>query len=180
MEVPMNETKNKGNQLHTPAIGIFLLSLGLIFLMERVFSFFSFAKLWPLFLLIPVAVMIFVWIQDRSKATSVVFPVVFLTFFAMYFFWLNFTNWYHVEDTWPNFLIGPGLAFLALYITSKRWGFLVPTLLLLGLGTIFYSELLQNTLTISILFIVIGLIMIIKPILSMKKAKINELNEEQK
>jgi hypothetical protein len=144
-------------------LGITLSAVGLIFLLNNLFHYLSLGRLWPLFLLIPAVLFTLIWVKDRDRYYVFLFPITLLVFFSIYFLVLNFTSWYWVELTWPNFLIGPGLGFLVLYLPKKEWGFLLPALILFILAAIFYSELLADaTLAASVIFIGLGLFFIFR------------------
>lgn len=147
------------------AAGIILVIIGALFFLENFISSLRVGRLWPLFMLIPVAVLSAVWINGKERAAAVVLPIVILLFFTGYFLWLNYTSWSNVIYTWPNFLIGPGLGFIALFFTSGKWGFLIPGFILLGLSAIFYAEIIDKTYFVGILFIAAGIIFILKPLI---------------
>ncbi len=147
--------------MQTLSIGIIILTVGIIFFLHNIIPSFHVGNLWPLFMLIPVVALLFVWINGKKKASGVVLPIVILIFFCAYFLWLNYTHWSNVADTWPNFLIGPGLGFLALYFVSRHWGYLIPASVLLGLGGIFYTELMDNSYLIGVLLIAAGVVFIL-------------------
>lgn len=160
----MQEDSNY-SRIQTLAVGIIILTVGVIFFLHNLIPSFHVGNLWPLFMLIPVVPLVFVWIRGKEKSSGVVLPIVVLIFFCVYFLWLNYTHWSNVADTWPNFLIGPGLGFLALYFVSRLWGYLIPAGVLLGLGGIFYTELMDNTYLIGVLMIVAGVIFILSSLL---------------
>lgn len=153
--------------------GIILVGVGTFFLTINILSVLSVEKLWPLFLLIPVTILVAVWLQKRSQAGGVILPVVILVYFCVYFLWLNFTSWNNVEWTWPHFLAAPGIGFLFLSFFINRWQYLIPSVLLLVLAGIFFAALLGNTLLISIIFIAAGVLMIVKPLLVKKETADN-------
>jgi len=76
-----------------------------------------------------------------------------------------------VEITWPNFIIGPGLGFLGLFIVTRNWAYLIPSSILLLLAAIFYSAVIENTIFVGILLIVLGLVFVLKPALKGKTTK---------
>lgn len=150
--------------------GAILVGVGLLFLVANLVPRIGIGTLWPLFLLIPVAILITVWIQDKRRSAGVIFPIIVLLFYCGYFLWLNLTTWAYTATSWPNFLIGPGLGFLALYFVTKKNEYLIPAFILLILSAIFYAAIIENTLIVGILMVALGLILIIKPLLG-KRSK---------
>jgi hypothetical protein len=150
-------------------LGIILLGTGVLFLAANFVSYLSVAKLWPLFMLIPVAVLLAVGMQYRDKLPAVILPVIILTFYCVYFLWLNFTSWGYTANTWPNFLIGPGLGFLGLYLLTQKSEFLIPTFILLILSASFYGAILGNTLIVAILMMAMGVVLVLSGIIKGKK-----------
>lgn len=161
----MEEKKSKEYNFGVLVLGSILVGTGILMLAANIIPDLGMAKLWPLFMLIPVAVLIAVYLQDRRKIAAVIFPVILLLFYCGYFLWLNFTTWEYAATTWPNFLIGPGIGFLGLYFASRKWEFLIPAIILLMLAAIFYAAIIENTLIVGIVFIAIGLLFILKPLI---------------
>jgi hypothetical protein len=161
----MEEKKGSEFRIGFLIFGAILVGVGVLFLVSNIIPYLSVAKLWPLFMLIPVAILIAVWIQYKEKASGLILPIVILLFYCGYFFWLNFTSWSYTEDTWPNFLVGPGLGFLGLYFTTRKWEYLIPSFLLLILAATFYAAIIENTLIVGILLISMGVLVILKPII---------------
>ncbi|MCK5056882.1 MAG: hypothetical protein KAT34_09520 [Candidatus Aminicenantes bacterium] len=170
----MEKKKDQQYNIGFLVFGAILVGLGILFLVTNIIPILSIEKLWPLFLLIPVAILVAVWLQARERAAGVVLPIVLLTFYCSYFLWLNFTTWYNVETTWPNFIIGPGLGFLGLFIVTRNWAYLIPSSILLLLAAVFYAALIENTIFVGILLIVLGLVFILKPMFKEKTAETGE------
>ena len=164
------EKNNKSSNVTNFALGIILAGVGLIFLLNNIFHYLTIGKLWPLFMLLPAFLLTWLWVTDKMRYYILLFPITILLFYALYFLWLNFTSWYHVETTWPNFLIGPGLGFIGLYFATKKWEYLIPSFILLILAAIFYAAIIENTLIVGILLIAIGILLIFKS-LFLKKNK---------
>ena len=165
MEVKMEEKKSKEFRTGSFVMGAILVGVGILFLVVNFVPYLSVAKLWPLFMMVPVAILIAVWLHYKEKAVGVVLPVVILIFYCVYFLWLNFTSWNHVETTWPNFIIAPGLGFLGLYFAARKWEYLIPSFLLLTLAAIFYAAIIENTIVVAVLLILMGLLLILKPLI---------------
>jgi hypothetical protein len=152
----MTTNKNANAKFAGAVFGAILIGVGVLFLLGNIFPYFAVGRLWPLFMLIPAAILGAVWMRDRKEYAGAVLPITILLFFTGYFLWLNFTTWAYVEITWPNFLIGPGLGFVALYIASKKWEFMIPAFVLLLMAALFYSGIYDNTLILSLLLIAAG------------------------
>ncbi len=165
----MIEKKNQTHNVGFLVLGIILLATGVLFLAANVLSYLSIANLWPLFMLIPVAVLLAVGIQYKEKLSAVILPIIILTFYCVYFLWLNFTSWGYAATTWPNFLIAPGLGFLGIYFTSQKWEFLTPAFILLLLAAVFYAAILGNTMVVGILLMAMGVVLVIGTLLRGKK-----------
>jgi len=173
----MEEKRSKEYNFGVLVLGSVLVGVGLLLLVANIIPYLGVAKLWPLFMLIPAAVLVAVYIQDRRKLAAVILPVIILVFYCGYFLWLNFTTWHYAATTWPNFLIGPGLGFLGLYFAARKWEFLIPSIILLMLAAIFYAAIIENTMIVGILFIAIGLLFILKPLILAFTKKKNEAIE---
>lgn len=165
------EKNNQNFNLGFLIFGAILVGVGVLFLIVNMIPYLDVGKLWPLFMLIPVAILITVWIQDKKKSAGVILPIIVLIFYCGYFLWLNFTSWSYTETTWPNFLIGPGLGFIGLYFVSRKWEYLIPSFILLILAAIFYAAIIENTLIVGILLIAMGLLLIFKSLLFKKKVQ---------
>jgi hypothetical protein len=152
----MTTNKNANAKFAGAVFGAILIGVGVLFLLGNIIPYFAIGRLWPLFMLIPAAILGAVWIRDREQYAGAVLPITILLFFTGYFLWLNFTTWAYVEITWPNFLIGPGLGFVALYLATKKWEFMIPAFVLLLMAALFYSGIYDNTLILSLLLIAAG------------------------
>jgi len=81
----MEEKKDKQYNIGFLVFGAILVGIGILFLATNIIPILSVEKLWPLFLLIPVAILVAVWMQARERAAGVVFPIVLLAFYCGYF-----------------------------------------------------------------------------------------------
>ena len=160
----MSEFENRGSRRAMLLTGILLAAAGIVFLLNNFYDFLFIDKLWPVFLLIPVAVLALTWAEKGREASGVVIPMVILTFYAAYFLWLNYTSWANSATTWPNYLIGPGLAFVACYFVERKAELLVPAFVLLGLASVFYTAMYDNTLIIGGFLVLAGLIILARGI----------------
>ena len=170
----MTKNSSFNSKISSAVFGIILVWVGVVFLAGNIFHFLGVDRLWPLFLLAPAVLLVAVWLQDRDRYAAALLPVTILVFFTIYFLWLNFTTWSNVEITWPNFLIGPGLGFFVLYFTKKRWGFLLPALILILLATIFYAELIEDTLIVALILIGVGIALVARSLLYSKEVEVSE------
>jgi len=164
----MEEKKSKEYKVGFLVFGGILVGLGVLFLATNLIPFLSVEKLWPLFLMVPVAILLAVWLQGGARSSGVIMPIVILTFYCGYFLWLNFTSWYNVDTTWPNFILGPGLGFLGLFIVTRKWEYLIPSSILLLLTAVFYATIIENTIFVGLLLIILGLVFISKPLFTKK------------
>ncbi|MEI6613641.1 MAG: hypothetical protein WCL37_01975 [Chrysiogenales bacterium] len=133
----MNENGLNGSRLAALGGGIIITLLGLIFLLDNFYNFLSVGLLWPLFMLIPAIPLGLAWAEKGKAAAAVVVPITILVFYSAYFLWLNYTSWAYSATTWPNYLIGPGLGLLFLYLIKRKGGLLVAAFILLGLAALF-------------------------------------------
>lgn len=157
MEVDMSQNQNNDQSFQRLAMGVIFICIGILFLLDSLVPWLRLDYTWPFFLLLPAAVLILVWIRRGKSAAPLVFPITLLLFFCGYFLWLNHVGWWHADTTWPNFLVGPGLAFLALYFVRRRSGLLIPAVILIGLAAIFYVEFARNTWFMGVVLMVAGI-----------------------
>ena len=136
----MAEMKDPRTRIAALTGGGVLALLGVMFLLNNFYHFLDVERTWPLFLLIPVIPLAINWMEKGREAAGAVVPITILGFYCGHFLWLTYTNWAAAGTNWPNYLIGPGLGFLFLYLIERRTGLLVPAFILLGLGTAFYAE----------------------------------------
>lgn len=125
----------------------------------------SMQKLWPLFLLIPVAIFVTNLMQFGRQAEGVWVPLVILTGLTAYFLWLNYTSWGNSASTWPVYVLLPGLGLLALYLSNRTTALLIPVSVLIGLSVVFFSFTTGNKIAGGVAFIVLGLAVLAFPFL---------------
>jgi hypothetical protein len=140
--------------------GAILSLLGVLFLLNNFYHFLDAGRTWPLFLLIPVIPLAINWLEKGRPAAGAVVPITILTFYCCHFLWLTHTNWEAAGTSWPNYLIGPGLGFLFLYLIERRTGLLVPAFVLLGLGAAFYSGIYGNSLYLGGFLMLAGAVLV--------------------
>jgi hypothetical protein len=152
----MTEAKNKGARAAALAGGIVLTLLGALFLLNNFYHILDAERIWPLLLLIPVIPLSINWMDKGREAVGAVIPITILVFYSGYFLWLAHTHWEGAGTTWPNYLIGPGLGFLFLYVIERKSGLLVPSMVLLGLAAAFYSGIYENSLPLGAFLVLAG------------------------
>ena len=157
----MAESKEPRTRTAALTGGLLLVLLGVLFLANNFYRFLDVERVWPLFLLIPVIPLALNWMEKGRTAAGAVIPITILVFYCGYFLWLTHTHWAGAGTTWPNFLIGPGLGFLFLYIIERKGGLLVPAFILLGLATAFYSAMYGNSLPLGGFLIIAGGILVL-------------------
>lgn len=154
-------TQQKNNAKFGNAVfGAVMVGIGVLFLIANFFPRLDMDILWPFFMLIPATILTALFLRDREKYVGALFPITLLIFYAVYFLWLNFTSWENTITTWPNFIIGPGVSFLVLYLAKREVGFLIPAFILILLGAIFYSEILDSTMALSLALIAGGVALV--------------------
>jgi hypothetical protein len=175
------KSKSKEAKISAMSFAVILLIAGFLFLIGSFVPLLSIGKLWPLFMLIPVVFMVNAWIIQKKEASGVIFPVILLTYYAGYFLWLNFVGWENTATTWPNFLLGPGLAFIGLFFTTREWGVLIPAGILLVLATIFFAANVKANVIIALILILFGVMILLKSIFFPEKRnkKIPDDKEEK-
>ena len=157
----MADSKDSRTRIAALAGGTVLVLLGLLFLLNNFYRFLDAERIWPLFFLIPVIPLALNWMEKGREAAGAVIPITILVFYCAYFLWLTHTHWAGAGTTWPNYLIGPGLGFLFLYIIERRGGLLVPAFILLGLAAAFYSALYGNSLPLGAFLVMAGGILVL-------------------
>jgi len=153
----MTQTQPGDQRFQRLAMGVIFVCIGILFLLDNWVPMLELHYTWPFFMLVPAAVLALIWIKRGKEASPLVFPITLLLFFCGYFIWLNHVGWWNVEFTWPNFLLGPGLAFLALYFVRRRSGLLIPAIILIGLSAIFYIEFARDTWFMGLVLIAAGI-----------------------
>lgn len=149
-----------------------LILTGVILILGNYISVLRIEKLWPLFLLLPVLILAEVLMNKGRKVEGVWVPIVILSTLSLYFLYLNFAGWNMVGLTWPVFIMIPGFGLLALYLSNRHPGILVPVYILLFTGAIFLGITLKNNLVSGVLFIAGGLFLVIKTFLHKKQPQV--------
>ena len=139
--------------------------IGALFFLSSFFDFLSIGKMWPLFMMIPVIFMAIPLVSEgRKRAYGVLIPITILTYYTVFFIWLNFVGWDKTATTWPHFILGPGLSFILSYFAGGEWGLLIPGGILLVLGFIFFGVSNNSSIAIAVIFILIGIVIILKTV----------------
>lgn len=154
---------NNDNRARMAALagGIVLAALGVLFLLNNFQRFLDAGKVWPLFLLIPVIPMAIRWLEKGREEAGLVVPITILTFYCGHFLWLTHSHWRGAGTTWPNFLLGPGLGFLFLYLIERRPPLLAPAFILIGLAAAFYGGIYGTSLPLGGVLILAGVILVL-------------------
>ena len=143
-------------------IGIVLIGLGLLFIIGRFVDFGGIGRLWPLFMFIPVAALSATLIKDPKNHAGALIPITILTFLGVYFLWLNYTDWSRVAQTWPNFIIAPGLGVLASWLITRERSQLASAVVILILGTAMYARIIMSNLGMRVdRFVLLGILLIL-------------------
>jgi hypothetical protein len=127
------------NKASSVIFALVLIAAGILLMLGGTIASLHISRMWPLFMMIPVAVMAVAWLKEGKKAAGVAYPITLLTLLTVYFIWLNFAGWARVKDTWPLFILIPGLSFGALFLAIREKGVLIPAAILSGLGIFFLS-----------------------------------------
>ncbi len=141
--------------------GILLAALGILFLLNNVHPFLHAARVWPLFLLVPVIPMAIRLMEQGRREAGLVVPITILTFYCGHFLWLTHSHWHKAGITWPNFLLGPGLGFLFLYFIERRGPLLAPAFILIGLAAAFYGGIYDTSLPLGGFLVLAGVIVVL-------------------
>lgn len=145
--------------------------VGGLFLLGNFIEQFSIGHLWPLFMLIPVVILIMVWLEHKREAAGVVFPIVLLGSLALYFLYLNFSGWRNIASSWPFFLIAPGLGFVGLWLVYRHWAILIPAGILLFTGAALFGLSTNSGVLLAVLLIISGLLLLGKNILPLARGQ---------
>jgi len=72
-------------------------------------------------------------------------------------------GWYHMDDLWSGFLLGPGLGFFFMYLLGNREkGLLIPAFILIVLAILFWMGEESFRFIWPILLIVVGIYLLVK------------------
>ncbi len=150
-------------------LAVILIAAGVVLILSKSIPELRISKMWPLFMMIPVAAMAASWAREGKKAAGVVYPITLLTLLCVYFIWLNFNGWKQVQYTWPVFILAPGLSFFSLFAVLKEKGLLVPACILSGLGIFFLTGAGSFAIAAGISLTVAGIWIIVRSLKSEKE-----------
>lgn len=151
--------------LRAPVLGILFIVAGVAFLLGSLYPEATIARLWPLFLLVPVAVLGQVYLERRRTAAGVLVPVGVLSYLTVFFLWLNFTSWSHMATAWPHFLLAPALGLFLLFLATRSAQLLVPVAALSILAVMFLGGFQRSRIVIAAALIGVGVLLLVGPAL---------------
>lgn len=152
-----------------PAVGILFVAAGGILLASSLLREATLSNLWPLFLLLPVAVLLERFLADPRAAAGVLVPVGLLSYLAAFFLWLNFTSWGNVGAAWPHFLLAPAFGLLLLFLATRNTALLVPVAVLTSIAAVFLAGLQRTRVAIALVLIAVGVVLIVAPALRRRR-----------
>ena len=152
-----------------PALGILFVAAGAILLASTVLPDATLSNLWPLFLLIPAAVLLERFVADPKHASGVLVPIGVLAYLAVFFLWLNFTSWSHTARTWPHFLLAPAFGLFLLFLATRNTSLLVPITILTAVAVVSLAGLQRSRVAIAVVLIAVGVVLILGPALHRRR-----------
>lgn len=155
--------------LRAPVLGVLFLVAGAALLLGSLYPEATVARLWPLFLLVPVAVLGQVLLERRRAAAGVLVPIGVLSYLTVFFLWLNFTSWARMASAWPNFLLAPALGLFLLFLATRRAQLLVPVAALTIVAAVFLGGLQRSIVAIALVLMVVGVLLLVGPVLRRRK-----------
>ena len=121
-------------------IGLALVILGILFLFDN-FGFveFDFSRLWPVVVILVGAGFWLGFYKNREEFGLIIPGTILLLYGFLFWYCAVFDRWDNIgHGLWPVFILGPGFGFIFIYLFAKRDpGFLIPGLILSGLGLLF-------------------------------------------
>lgn len=157
--------KDGRNFIQSVTFGLILIIIGLAFIVFKFIPGFGMDILWPLFLLVPILILVFAWVNGRRDAEGTVVPIVILTYLMVFFIWLNMNGWESLATLWPHFLLAPAAGLLGLFLIQHKPGVLVPVVVLGATGLIFLQFASPNKLVIAALIIALGIILLVDAVI---------------
>ncbi len=144
------------------APGIILIAVGLFFFAVN-FLRIDFTNIWPLTLLIPVAIFVALYLRDRRQF-GLLMPATILTVYAALFLVCQNYDWDLMSRLWPTFILAPGIGLFVMYMVGRREpGLLIPAVILTGLSAIFFIMMNGFSEYWPAIFILIGVIILLRP-----------------
>jgi hypothetical protein len=161
--------KKPSRRWQAPFLGVLFIVAGLAFLAASWFPKATVERLWPLFLLIPVAALGQQYLEKGRAAAGVLVPVGVLLYLTGFFLWLNFTSWERTAVTWPNFLLAPALGLFLEFLATRKTALLVPVAVLTVVAAVLLAGFHRSTLAIAVALIAVGALLLIGPALRGRK-----------
>ncbi len=116
-------------------LGFAFLFFGTIFLLDNVGLF---SLNWSLYIILAGGMLLLVYFTNRDLWFFLL-PGIILFFYGILFFYCQVFGWQNMNRLWPVLFLIPGIAFGALYfLQNRKTQFLVPTLLFLIFGILFF------------------------------------------
>lgn len=154
--------------------GILLIAIGIILLVDKIFTFgiFDSVNLWPLFILIPGLIFELSFFTSNRNPGLLV-PGGILTTLGLLFFFESFTDWSFSEYTWPIYPLSVAIGLFQLYLFGGREsGILIPVFILTTVSIVsfisIFSSLFDFTLLFAVLAILAGLYILYKTYIAKK------------
>jgi len=97
-------------------VGIILIAIGIVFLIGN-FDIFDFENIWPVVMIIPGFVLLYLTFMKKEKGFAVLGTI--LTILGIYFLYESYNNWNTIDELWPIFIITPGLGFIVMHFVEK-------------------------------------------------------------
>lgn len=166
---PSGTPGEKALRARVPALGILFVAAGMILLASTVFPEATVSNLWPLFLLIPVAILIDRFLAAPKQASGVLVPIGVLGYLSVFFLWLNFTSWAHTATAWPHFLLAPAFGLFLLYLATRNTHLLAPITVLTSVAVVFLAGVQRSRIGIALVLIVVGLVLMLGPALRRRR-----------
>ncbi len=139
-----------------------LIALGLFFFAVNLLRI-DFSNIWPLVLLVPVAIFLTMFYRDRRQY-GLLMPATILTVYAALFFVCQNYDWDLMSRFWPTFILAPGLGLFVMYLFGKREpGLLIPAFILTGIAAIFLLMMNGFPDYWPAILILIGVIILLRP-----------------
>ena len=146
-----------------PLLGVLFIVAGLAFLAASLFPKATVDKLWPLFLLVPVAILGQQYLEKGRAAAGVLVPLGILSYLTVFFLWLNFASWEQTAVTWPHFLLAPAFGLFLQFLATRKTGLLVPITVLCVVAVVFLAGFHRSTVAIAVALIAVGLVLLLGP-----------------
>jgi hypothetical protein len=141
--------------------GIFLIAVGILLLLDRIFSFDILAadNFWPIFVLIPGLIFEISYFSSRRNPGLLV-PGGILTTIGILFFFESFTNWSFAEYTWLVYPLSVAIGLLQLYLFSGRpSGLLIPVFILTAVSIVSFVSMVMAVFDFTLIFAALAIIL---------------------